>query len=111
MQENVSTIQTNPERRRVCHQHQRQTEVSDLTRRPPSRQRRESLQYGTRRARTKPDVAHTRSISNAANNQAVSWTTGSKPNENSNPRCFRARRQARKRVRNTTDVDQDCASI
>jgi len=37
------------------------------------------------------DVAHTRSISKAANNQAVSWTIGSKPNANSKVERFRMR--------------------
>jgi len=46
----------------------------------------------------KSDAAHTRSISNAANNRAASWTIGSKPNVNSHMRCFRARRQARKPI-------------
>ena len=32
----------------------------------------------------KSDVARTKSISNVANNQAVSWTIGSKRNANSN---------------------------
>src|SRR5260370_24803826 len=46
----------------------------------------------------KSDVEHTKSISNAANNQAVSWTIGSKRNANWNAGCFAARRRARKRV-------------
>lgn len=45
------------------------------------------------------DVAHTRSISSAVNNPAVSWTIGSKPNANSNVGCFGTRRRARKRIR------------
>jgi hypothetical protein len=44
----------------------------------------------------KSDVAHTKSISNAANNQAVSWTIGSKPKANLNAGCFGLRRRARK---------------
>ncbi len=42
------------------------------------------------------DVAHTRSISNAENNQAVIWTIGSKPNANSKVGCLR--RRARKLI-------------
>jgi len=37
--------------------------------------------------------------SNAANNQAVSWTIGSKPKANSNVGCFGTRRRAGKRIR------------
>jgi len=48
---------------------------------------------------TKSDVAHTKSTSNAANNQAVSWTIGSKRRANSNAGCFGARRRARKGIR------------
>jgi hypothetical protein len=46
----------------------------------------------------KSDVEHTKSISNAANNQEVSWTIGSKRNANSNAGYFAARRQARKEI-------------
>jgi hypothetical protein len=41
-------------------------------------------------------VVPTKSISNAASNQVVSWTIGSKPNANWHLGCFRAHRQARK---------------
>jgi hypothetical protein len=44
-------------------------------------------------------VAHTKSISNAANNQALIWTIGSKRNANSNAGCFAARRRARTEIR------------
>ena len=36
-----------------------------------------------RRLTKKSDAAHTKSIWNAANNKAASWTIGSKPNANS----------------------------
>jgi ketosteroid isomerase-like protein len=36
----------------------------------------------------KSGIARTKSISNVANNQAVSWTIGSKPNANSHVGCF-----------------------
>jgi len=39
------------------------------------------------RVTRKSDVAHTKSISNVANNWAVSWTIGSKPNATSNNGC------------------------
>ena len=46
----------------------------------------------------KSDAAPTKSISNAANNQAVIWTIGSKPNANSNAGHSRARRRASKGI-------------
>jgi len=39
----------------------------------------------------KSDAARTKSISNEANNQTLSWTIGSKPNVNSNKGCFSER--------------------
>jgi hypothetical protein len=51
-----------------------------------------------------PDVAHTKSISNAPNNQAVSLTIGSKPNANSNEGCFGRRRRARKGIRDIVRI-------
>jgi hypothetical protein len=47
------------------------------------------------------DVAHTKSISNAAQSQVVRWRIGSKPKANSNAGRFGRRRQARKRIRDT----------
>jgi hypothetical protein len=44
----------------------------------------------------KSDVAPTRSIWNAANNQAGSWTIGSKPNANSKAECCGGYRRARR---------------
>jgi hypothetical protein len=46
--------------------------------------------------RKKSEVAHMKSTSNAANNQAVSGTIGSKPNANWN--VSRLHRRARKRL-------------
>jgi hypothetical protein len=50
------------------------------------------------------DVAHTKSISNAANNQAVSWTIGSKPNANS--KVWYLRRHARKLICHKAEEDR-----
>src|SRR5580704_7164473 len=63
---------------------------------PPSIWRRKKHRQGTRRMTRKSDVARTKSISNVANNQAVRWMIGSKPNANSHVGCFRGRRRARK---------------
>jgi hypothetical protein len=38
----------------------------------------------------KSDVEHTKSISDAENNRAVTWTIGSKRNANLNVECSRA---------------------
>jgi hypothetical protein len=59
------------------------------------------LRQGIRRVTRKSDFVHTKSILNAANNQAASWTIGSKPNANSHVGCARARRPARKPICDT----------
>jgi hypothetical protein len=47
---------------------------------------------------SKSDVALTKSIWNAANNQAVMWTIGSKQSANSNAESFGARRRVRNEI-------------
>src|ERR1700693_6471655 len=69
------------------------------------RPRWERFRWETRRLRRKSDVAHTKSISNAANNKGVSWTIGSKPNVNSNEGCFGASRRFRKRIRDIRGLE------
>jgi hypothetical protein len=51
----------------------------------------------------KSDVVLTKSISNVASNQAMSWMIGSKPNANSNPECFAARRPASNEIRSVCE--------
>src|SRR5882762_1156369 len=65
--------------------------------RPPRRWRRVQFRQGSRCAPRPSDVVLTKSMSNAANNQAVSWTIGSKPN--ARWKVWRSRTRARRRVR------------
>jgi hypothetical protein len=73
----------------------RRNETKKIHAIPSQEARRERLRQGVRRVTKKSDVAHTKSISNAAYNQAVSWTIGSRPNANLKVGCFRTRRRAR----------------
>src|SRR6266404_5366937 len=86
----------------------RETSMSSKTKRnesigpkqpPPRRGGRKMLWRGTRRVRREPNFAHTKSILNAANNRAANWTIGSKRNANSKAGRCRARRRARKAIR------------
>jgi len=59
----------------------------------------------------KSDVAHMKSISNAANNQVVRRRIGSKRNANSNAACFAARRLARKEIRDIAGPQTNDAEV
>jgi hypothetical protein len=65
---------------------------------PLSKRRRETFPQETRRVTRKSDVAHTKSISNAANNQATNWTIGSRRNANSTEGCCRTLSAGQRRL-------------
>jgi hypothetical protein len=57
------------------------------------------FRYRARRVQRRSDVALTKSISNAANNQAMTRTIGSRRNKNSNAVCLAALRRVKKEIR------------
>jgi len=61
----------------------RETKQKSSTRTPGQKAEADRLRQGARRVTRKSDVANTKSISNAADNQGVSWTIGSEPTANS----------------------------
>jgi len=63
-----------------------------------SRSRSEKFRSGFRRVTRKSDAVPTRFILSAADNQAVNWTIGSKPNVNLPAKNFGARKQVRKKI-------------
>src|SRR5260370_36573439 len=64
------------------------------------------LRRRTRRMRRKSNIAHTKSILNAANNRAANWTIGSKRKAKSKAGRCRARRRARKAIRDVRGKGQ-----